>query len=226
VSRRRTAQPEGMTELIWSFAPWLTFLLATRVTSFYGAVAVGVAAAVVVVIRAVRRHRLHLLDVAGLVYFAGLGVILLAVHPAHVGTWARYAQAGSHTALTLIVFGSILVGHPFTEAYARERTPEALWSTAGFHAVNRRISAVWGLAFLVGTFSLILAGAVGSTPVLLRVIIPFGALVAAFKYTQSQTQGQGPADPAGQGPAPSASRALTTRATQVRSPAGNHTEGR
>jgi hypothetical protein len=226
VSRRRTAQPEGMTELIWSFAPWLTFLLATRVTSFYGAVAVGVAAAVVVVIRAVRRHRLHLLDVAGLVYFAGLGVILLAVHPAHVGTWARYAQAGSHTALTLIVFGSILVGHPFTEAYARERTPEALWSTAGFHAVNRRISAVWGLAFLVGTFSLILAGAVDSTPVLLRVIIPFGALVAAFKYTQSQTQGQGPADPAGQGPAPSASRALTTRATQVRSPAGNHTEGR
>jgi hypothetical protein len=155
-------------------------------------------------------------------------VILLAVHPAHVGTWARYAQAGSHTALTLIVFGSILVGHPFTEAYARERTPEALWSTAGFHAVNRRISAVWGLAFLVGTFSLILAGAVDSTPVLLRVIIPFGALVAAFKYTQSQsqTQGQGPADPAGQGPAPSASRALTTRATQVRSPAGNHTEGR
>jgi hypothetical protein len=226
VSRRRTAQPEGMTELIWSFAPWLTFLLATRVTSFYGAVAVGVAAAVVVVIRAVRRHRLHLLDVAGLVYFAALGVILLAVHPAHVGTWARYAQAGSHTALTLIVFGSILVGHPFTEAYARERTPEALWSTAGFHAVNRRISAVWGLAFLVGTFSLILAGAVDSTPVLLRVIIPFGALVAAFKYTQSQTQGQGPADPAGQGPAPSASRALTTRATQVRSPAGNHTEGR
>ena len=226
MSRRRTAQPEGMTELIWSFAPWLTFLLATRVTSFYGAVAVGVAAAVVVVIRAVRRHRLHLLDVAGLVYFAGLGVILLAVHPAHVGTWARYAQAGSHTALTLIVFGSILVGHPFTEAYARERTPEALWSTAGFHAVNRRISAVWGLAFLVGTFSLILAGAVDSTPVLLRVIIPFGALVAAFKYTQSQTQGQGPADPAGQGPAPSASRALTTRATQVRSPAGNHTEGR
>jgi hypothetical protein len=228
VSRRRTAQPEGMTELIWSFAPWLTFLLATRVTSFYAAVVVGVVAAVVVVIRAVRRHRLHLLDVAGLVYFAGLGVILLAVHPAHVDTWARYAQAGSHTALTLIVFGSILVGHPFTEAYARERTPEALWSTAGFHAVNRRISAVWGLAFLVGTFSLILAGAVGSTPVLLRVIIPFGALVAAFKYTQSQsqTQGQGPADPAGQGPAPSASRALTTRATQVRSPAGNHTEGR
>src|SRR6202012_4882907 len=122
VSRRRTAQPEGMTELIWSFAPWLTFLLATWVTSFYGAVAVGVAAAVAGVHRASPRHRLPLLGGAGLVFFAGLGVILLAVHPAHVGTWARYAQAGSHTALTLIVFGSILVGHPFNEDYRPERT--------------------------------------------------------------------------------------------------------
>jgi hypothetical protein len=179
-----------MTELIWSFAPWLAFLLATRVTSFYGAVAVGVAAAVVVVVRAVRRRRLHLLDVAGLVYFAALGAVLLAVHPGDPGTWARYAQAGSHTALTLIVFGSILVGHPFTESYARERTPQALWPTAGFHTLNRRISAVWGLAFLVGTFSLIIAGSVDSAPVLLRVIIPFGALVAAFKYTQSQAASQ------------------------------------
>jgi hypothetical protein len=181
-----------MTELIWSFAPWFAFLLATRVTSFYGAVAVGVAAAVVVFVRAVRRHRLHLLDVASLVYFAALGVVLLAVHPAHIDTWARYAQAGSHTALTLIVFGSILVGRPFTEAYARERTPQALWSTAGFHTVNRQISAVWGLAFLVGTISLVIAGSVDTTPVLLRVVIPFGALVAAFKYTQSRSQGQRP----------------------------------
>jgi hypothetical protein len=179
-----------MTELIWSFAPWLAFLLATRVTSFYGAVAVGAAAAVVVFIRAVRRHRLHLLDVASLVYFAALGVVLLVLHPAHSDTWARYAQAGSHTALTLIVFGSILVGRPFTEAYARERTPQALWSTAGFHALNRRISAVWGLAFLAGTISLIIAGSADAAPVLLRMIIPFGALVAAFRYTQAQSQAQ------------------------------------
>ena len=38
----------AMTELIWSFAPWLAFLLAMRVTSFYGAVAAAVAVAAVV----------------------------------------------------------------------------------------------------------------------------------------------------------------------------------
>ena len=62
-----------MTDLIWSFSPWLAFLLGTRVTSLYGAVAAGVAVAVVVAVRAVARRRLHLLDVAGLSPLPGSG---------------------------------------------------------------------------------------------------------------------------------------------------------
>ncbi len=30
---------------------------------------------------------------------------------------------------TIIVFGSILIGHPFTESYARETVPEEYWDT-------------------------------------------------------------------------------------------------
>lgn len=175
-----------MTELLWSFGPWIVFLLANRVTTFNGAAAAGATAALVVVGRAVSRRRLHLLDVAGLVYFLALGGVLLAVHPGHLDSWARYAQAGSHAALTVIVFGSILVGRPFTESYARDTTPAQLWHTPAFRAVNRRISAVWGLAFLVGTASLIVAGAVDYRQVLLRVIVPFGALALAYRYTSDQ----------------------------------------
>ena len=83
-----------MTDLIWSFSPWLAFLLGTRVTSLYGAVAAGVAVAAVVAVRAVARRRLHLLDVAGLGYFLALGVVLVAVDPGHLEFWSRYAQAG------------------------------------------------------------------------------------------------------------------------------------
>jgi hypothetical protein len=119
-----------MTDLIWSFAPWLAFLLGTRVTSLYGAVAAGVAVAAVVAVRAVARHRLHLLDAAGLCYFLALGAVLVIVHPGHLEFWSRYAQAGSHIALTVIVFGSILVGHPFTESYARQTAPAAVWRPA------------------------------------------------------------------------------------------------
>jgi hypothetical protein len=92
--------------------------------------------------------------------------------------------------------GSILIGHPFTESYAREKTPAALWHTREFHAVNRRISAVWGLAFLAGTISLIIAGSVDYRHVLLRILIPFGALYLAYKYTGKQAQQASDASPA------------------------------
>ncbi len=186
-----------MTDLIWGFAPWLVFLAAARV-SFVGAVAAGFVAGLMVLGRAVGRKRIHMLDVASPVYFLALGAALVVIHPGHIDEWARYAQAGSHIGLTVLVFGSILVGRPFTEAYAREVTPESLWHTARFRSLNRRISAVWGLAFLVGSVSLIAAGSVDVRQVLLRVIVPFGSLYYAFVYTQKQTAGvrQAPASAA------------------------------
>jgi hypothetical protein len=196
-----------MTDLLWSFSPWLAFLLATRVTSLYGAVTAGVVVATIITGRAITRRRLHLLDAAGLGYFAALGALLVTIHPAHLDYWSRYAQAGSHTALTLIVFGSILIGHPFTESYARETTPAAFWHTREFHAVNRRISAVWGMAFLAGTVSLIIAGSVDYRQVLLRIIVPFGTLYLAYQYTRKQAQ-----------QTPSASSATEPTATGHRSP--------
>jgi hypothetical protein len=177
-----------MTDLIWSFSPWLVFLLANRVTNFYGAIGAGLGVAIVVLGRAIARHRVHMLDVASPVYFFLLGVVLIALQPGHLDTWSRYAQAGAHAALTLLVFGSILLGHPFTESYARESTPSEVWHTERFHATNRRISAVWGLAFLVGTVSLIVAGSVDARQILLRIVVPFGALVLAYKYTMNQQQ--------------------------------------
>ena len=104
------------------------------------------------------------------------------------------------------MFGSILIGHPFTESYARHTAPAALWYTRQFHAINRRISAVWGLAFLAGTIALLIAGSVGDRQVLLRVIVPFGALYLAYRYTQKQTtQAQDatpPSEPAANGSTP------------------------
>jgi hypothetical protein len=173
-----------VTDLIWSFSPWVLFLLANRFTSFSGAVAVGLVAGLVVAARAIGHHHLHLLDIASVLYFAGLGLALEAVHPTSVIYWSRYAQAGSHAFLTLIVLGSVVIGHPFTESYARETTPKEIWGTKQFRDVNRQISLVWGLAFLVGTISLIIAGSVTGRPFLLRILIPFGALAYAYSYTQ------------------------------------------
>jgi hypothetical protein len=184
-----------MTDLIWSFAPWFAFLLFARFTNIYGAAIAGAVAAIVVLGRAISRKRIHLLDIASTAYFIGLGVVLLVIRPGHLDYWSRYAQAGAHAFLTLLVLGSVALGHPFTESYAREMTPREIWETERFHSLNRRISLVWGLAFLVGTASLILAGSVGSRQVLLRIIVPFGTLFFAYKYTEDQrAQAQGGED--------------------------------
>ena len=173
-----------MTDLIWSFSPWMTFLLATRFTNLYGGLIAGGLVALVVFGRVVARKKVHMLDAASIAYFLALAAVLVVVHPGDIDTWGRYAQAGSHGLLTLLVFASVLVGHPFTEPYAREKAPESAWPTPQFHAFNRKISLAWSLAFLVGTVSLALAGATDDAQLILRMVVPFGALLYAYKYTQ------------------------------------------
>jgi hypothetical protein len=175
-----------MSELIWSFSPWLLFLMGVRVGNVYWGAGLAAVAAIVVLARATSRHKAHLFDVVGVVYFVGLLVLLAIIHPGDISTWGRYAQAVAHGSLTVIVFGSVLVGHPFTEGYAREQAPREVWNTPRFHAFNRKISAVWGVAFLVGTISLVFAGATDSRQILLRIIVPLGALAYAYTYTERQ----------------------------------------
>jgi all-trans-retinol 13,14-reductase len=183
-----------MTDLIWAFSPWLIFLPASRLLPLPAAAALALAAALAVLVRAASRRHAHLLDVAGPCYFAALGLALTITHPGHTEIWSRYAQLGSHLMLTALIFGSILAGHPFTGPYARNSTPRRLWHTRQFRNANRRISAIWGLAFAIGDISLALAGSVSSRQVLLRVIVPFGTLYLAYRYTQNQ-QAKTPALP-------------------------------
>lgn len=173
-------------ELIWSLAPWFVFLLVDRVASLEDAVACAVAAALIVMGRAVLHQRVHLLDVTNIGYFVALLIVVQSADAASEVDISNYAQAGAHLALTVIVFASILVGHPFTESYARETVPETYWDTPQFHRTNRIISAVWGLAFVVGSISLVIAANTERRPVLLRIVIPFGALYWAYAYTDKR----------------------------------------
>jgi hypothetical protein len=181
-----------MTEMIWSFSPWFVFLVANRFATLEDAVACAFAAAIVVIGRAVLHHHVHLLDVASIVYFAALLVVVQAANSAAQHDISNYAQAGAHIALTLIVLGSILLGHPFTESYARETVPREYWHTPQFHQTNRIISAAWGLAFVVGSISLVIAANTDSRPVLLRFLIPFGALYWAYSYTDNKRKAPAP----------------------------------
>ena len=152
------------------------------------AIGAGALAAVVVLVRAIAKGHVHVLDGASLAYFAGLAALVVATRPTDLDHWAAYAQAGSHLVLMTIVWGSILIGRPFTEAYARETTPQEYWDTWEFHQTNMRISAAWGAAFVVGFVSLVLAATTNTLPFLLRIAVPFGSLYAAYQFTDQQRQ--------------------------------------
>jgi hypothetical protein len=184
-----------MTELIWSFCPWFVFLIANRIATLEDAVACAVAAVIVVIGRAVMHHHVHLLDIASIGYFAALLAVVQAADASSRIDISNDAQAGAHIALTLIVLGSIVLGHPFTESYARETVPREYWNTPQFHQMNRIISGAWGLAFVVGSISLVIAANTDSRPVLLRILIPFGALYWAYSYTDKKRNAPEPSHP-------------------------------
>ncbi len=121
------------------FSPWFAFLLAVRFGGVYWGATVGIVVAVVVLARAIVRHKVHLFDVVGVVYFGGMLILLAALDPSDIATLGRYAQAVAHGSLILIVFGSILSDRPFTEPYAREQVPKRFWSSPDFRATNRKI---------------------------------------------------------------------------------------
>ena len=56
----------------------------------------GIVVAVVVLARAIVRHKVHLFDVVGVVYFGGMLILLAALHPSDTATLGRYAQAVAH----------------------------------------------------------------------------------------------------------------------------------
>ena len=175
-----------MTDMLWSFAPWGVFLTVVRFGGVYWGASAAAIVAIVVLTRALSLKKAHLFDYVGAAYFIGLLSLLAALHPSDIGTWGRYAQAVAHGSLCVIVFASVLFNHPFTEPYARAQAPKEIWNSPAFHALNRKISIVWGFAFLLGTLSMVLAGSTDSRQFLLRVVVPFGALGGAYAYSHRE----------------------------------------
>ncbi|MBK3736112.1 FAD-dependent oxidoreductase [Azospirillum brasilense] len=67
-----------------------------------------------------------------------------------------------HLALAGMAFASLALGRPFTLPYARETTPTGLWHLPQFVAINRAVTALWGVVFLAGAAGFAIATEVGA----------------------------------------------------------------
>ncbi len=132
-------------KLMLAFSPWLAFWLISGGHSLARLrIGILVAAVLVVVMGLTKLHR-GLILWAGVIFFSfALVSVVWLQEPwiiQHLGIFA----SGTLFLLTLL---SMLLGHPFTESYAREHVPRELWSSPAFIRGNFIVTGAWGLIFL------------------------------------------------------------------------------
>jgi len=88
-------------------------------------------------------------DILTFFFLAGLTVVCAAERD-----WAkRYSQMLSSAPITVIFWITVLINHPFTTDYARDKTPELSWDTPPFKQVNLEITIILACGFTASSGS-------------------------------------------------------------------------
>lgn len=134
-------------KLMLAFAPWLAFLFIAHDSLFRLKVGLIVALILSIVMGVMKLHRGVILWV-GLAFFScsTLAVVWLE------NVWTvRHMGILANSAMALATWYTVAVKRPFTMDYARDTTPQALWSHPAFLRTNMIITSVWGLCFTLNT---------------------------------------------------------------------------
>ncbi|KOV94667.1 hypothetical protein [Streptomyces sp. NRRL B-3648] len=176
-------KPVGTGGVFLSFAPWIIFgVVASPSTWEYAALA-ALVASIVLSGQDMLHGRLRVLDMTGIVFFAVLSVLALALGRGQLAWLETYAQVISNGLVAVVALGSLFTD-PFTAQYAREQTRREVWGSPVFRHVNKVLTAVWGLAFALMTVSTWLAVRYPAQDDWFNWVVPVALLVVAVKFTQ------------------------------------------
>jgi hypothetical protein len=156
-----TASSDRHAGIFVALVPWLLFSVVCRI-SVPAAALLALVASAGIAYPGVRAGRPKILELAAVISFAGLSLVVLAIDPGSADTLHRYARGIAAGLLALIAFGSLLLT-PFTEQYARESVPERFWHTPRFKAGNRAMTAMWGAIFAAMVPCHVIAGSLDTT---------------------------------------------------------------
>jgi len=135
-------------KLLLAFSPWIAFWIISAGHSMLGLqIGVCVAAILVAVMGITKLHRGVILW-AGVIFFAFALVFVVWLKDAWI--IHRLGLFASGTLFVATLF-SVLLGHPFTESYARENVPRELWDSPAFVRGCFTVTAAWGFIFLANT---------------------------------------------------------------------------
>ncbi|MEU0009135.1 hypothetical protein ABZ079_34025 [Streptomyces sp. NPDC006314] len=176
-------QHVGTGSVFLSFAPWIIFGVIASPSTWEYAVLAALIASLVLSGQDLLRKKLRVLDVTGIVFFAVLSVLALALDRGQLDWVEKYAQVISNGLVAVVALGSLLFD-PFTAQYARESSPRSVWDSPVFKHINRVLTALWGMAFALMTLSTWLAIRYPSQSDWFNWVIPVVLLVWVVKFTQ------------------------------------------
>ncbi|WP_030814169.1 hypothetical protein [Streptomyces sp. NRRL F-2799] len=176
-------KPVGTVGVFLSFAPWIIFgVVASPSTWEYAALA-ALVASLVLSAQDLLHGKIRILDAAGIVFFAVLSVLALALNRPDLLWLETYAQVISNGLVAVVAFASLLYD-PFTAQYARESTPRQYWNSPVFRHINRVLTTYWGVTFAIMTASTWLAIHFPGQDDWFNWVIPIVLLVIAVKFTE------------------------------------------
>ncbi|WP_328310352.1 hypothetical protein [Actinomycetospora sp. NBC_00405] len=166
------------------FVPWIVFSVVAGPSTWMWAALAALLCSLILSVPSWRSTRsISVLDAAGLLFFSVLVVLALVLDRATLQPIEDRAQLLSSIVIALVALGSLAVGRPFTEYYARQQTPREYWDSPTFKQINRVITAVWGLVFVVNALCDAAVAYLGATSDVFNWVVPIVAIVAAVKFT-------------------------------------------
>jgi uncharacterized membrane protein len=166
------------------FVPWIVFSLVAGPSTWMWAALAALLCSLILSVPSWRSTRsIGVLDAAGLVFFGVLVVLALVLPRATLQPIEDRAQLLSSIVIAVVALGSLAVGRPFTEYYARQQTPREYWNSPTFKQINRVITAVWGLVFVLNALCDVAVASFGASSDVFNWVVPIVAIVAAVKFT-------------------------------------------
>jgi hypothetical protein len=166
------------------FVPWIVFSIVAGPSTWVWAAFAALACSLVLAVPDWRRSRsISILDAAALVFFAVLLVLGAVLDRAALQPIEDRAQLLSSVVIAVVALGSLAVGRPFTEFYAKQQSPPEVWNTPTFKKINRVLTGLWGGVFVVNALCDVAVGYWGASPDLFTWVIPIVIIVVAVRIT-------------------------------------------
>ena len=168
---------------LFAFLPWLVYIFASGGNHWGVATAGGMIMCLVYLSGLSRQATIKLMDWTTLAFFVTASILTIGLHSNVLATyqvmiiWSFYAVAG---------WASVVLGRPFTAAYAREVQPPEVWDLPIFHRVNWIMTLFWCGLFSVNVFFGVIAVMVGGNlgRLVPGFLIPTGLLIYGFIFTR------------------------------------------